>query len=547
MKKTLRRRRRQIQSKNSPRRGFVLIIVLVVVIVIALAAYTFSDLMIAHRQVTEVHGQRIQARMLAQSGVEAVKLYLMQDEATRGESGGHYNNQLYFQGAVVIPSQDPLDRGSFTVIAPLLDDNDPTLVGVRYGLEDESARVNLNLVLKADEIQPGAGRTLLMALPGMTEEAADAILDWMDADEDPRDFGAEFGDYYSTLQPAYEPRNGPIQTVEELLLVRGVFPEMLFGADFNRNGMVDPHERTNATSMGMGSAALTSTATTDSGDVSRGWAPYLTLYSSEKNANVDGIPRIKLNGDDLEALQAELSEVFSDEWTNFILAYRLYGPSDDDGSGPPQEANSTSAADLKLDLTQQPKGTFSQVLDLIDATVQVPGEGEEGRSQPETVVSPFTSDLLTMASYLPTLMDNVTTLEADSIPGRININQAPYEILLGIPGMTEEIAEQIINLRGAALEPDDTSRSHETWLVSEAIVSLDEMKNLLPFVCTSGDVYRAQIVGYFQGGGPSSRAEVVFDATGDTPRVLFWRDISHLGRGYALETLGVDLVGTLAQ
>ena len=258
------------------RRGVVLIIVLVVVIVIALAAYTFSDLMLAHRQVTEVNGQRVQTRMLAQSGVEAVKLYLMQDEATRLESGGHYNNPMFFQGSVVIPAPDAIDRGGFTVIAPLLDDNDPTLVGVRYGLEDESARVNLNLVLKADQFQPGTGRTFLMALPGMTEDVADAILDWMDEDEEPREYGAEFSDYYATLQPAYEPRNGPLQTVEELLLVRGVLPQLLFGADFNRNGMIDQHERANAASLGIVAGTTTISATdANSAGTSRGWAPYL--------------------------------------------------------------------------------------------------------------------------------------------------------------------------------------------------------------------------------------------------------------------------------
>ena len=238
-----------------------------------------------------------------------------------------------------------------------------------------------------------------------------------------------------------------------------------------------------------------------------------------------------------------MSEVFSDEWTNFILAYRLYGPSNDSGNG---GDNSMSPADLELDLTQEPKGTFGQILDLIGASVQVPAQGDGGTNQ-QTVDSPFGGELLTMSSYMDTLMDNVTTLDAESIPGRININQAPYEILLGVPGMTEEIVEQVINLRGAALEPDDTSHSHETWLLTAAVVSLEEMKSLLPFICAGGDVYRAQIVGYFQGGGPSSRAEVIFDATGDTPSVLFWRDISHLGRGHALETLGVDLVGVLAQ
>ncbi len=38
------------------------------------------------------------------------------------------------------------------------------------------------------------------------------------------------------LDPPYAPRNGPMETIEELLLVRGVTPELLFGVDANHNG-----------------------------------------------------------------------------------------------------------------------------------------------------------------------------------------------------------------------------------------------------------------------------------------------------------------------
>ena len=41
--------------------------------------------------------------------------------------------------------------------------------------------------------------------------------------------------------------------------------------------------------------------------------------------------------------------------------------------------------------------------------------------------------------------------------------------------------------------------------------------------------------------GSSSRIEAIIDATGTTPRVVFWRDLSNLGRGYALETFGIEL------
>jgi hypothetical protein len=66
------------------------------------------------------------------------------------------------------------------------------------------------------------------------------------------------------------------------------------------------------------------------------------------------------------------------------------------------------------------------------------------------------------------------------------------------------------------------------------------MKQMLPFVCAGGGVYRAQVVGYYDEGGPSARIEAVIEATNGPPRLLFWRNISHLGRGFPLETLGLD-------
>jgi hypothetical protein len=172
------------------------------------------------------------------------------------------------------------------------------------------------------------------------------------------------------------------------------------------------------------------------------------------------------------------------------------------------------------------------VLDLIGAKVQMSSEG----SRDATVLdSPFTEDGMTQ--YMSLLMDNVTVNPASSIPGRININQAPRAVLAGIPGMTDTIVSEILNRRDQ-LATDDPNRQHETWLLTEGIVTLDEMRSLMPFVNAGGDVYRAQVVGFYQGGAVAARAEVIFDATQTMPRVLFWRDISHLGRGYSLDTLG---------
>lgn len=145
-----------------------------------------------------------------------------------------------------------------------------------------------------------------------------------------------------------------------------------------------------------------------------------------------------------------------------------------------------------------------------------------------------------MQEYLPMLLDAVTTVDAETISGRININQASRTVLLTIPGMTEEIAEQIVGTRIADPIEADDSQACPLWPLVQGLVDLETMKNLEPYVCTGGSTYRAQVVGYFDGGGPFARVEVVIDATQSPAAVLSWKDMSHLGRGYPLEALGIE-------
>jgi DNA uptake protein ComE-like DNA-binding protein len=383
-------------------------------------------------------------------------------------------------------------------------------------------------------LQENAGRDLMMGLPGMTEDVADAILDWMDTDEESREYGCE-SEYYQTLEPPYYCKNGPLDTVEELLLVRGVTPQLLFGSDTNRNGNVDPHEMNQVGMLGAapGTTALdTSGVDTTLGSMDRGWVGYLTLYSQEKNMNSLGEPRIDLNMEDLTDLYDNIAATLNEDWAKFIVLYRQNGPYDGSGSG-------TDTALVEVDPSQPAKATFKQVLDLIGAKVQVPGQNDEN-----TVVGPvFPDSPVEMMLYLPLLMDAVAVVTEPAIPGRINVNQAPRALLMGIPGIEDTTVEEIISQRVMETSSEDEAAAmkHETWLLTMGIVTLDQMKMLSPFVCAGGDVYRAQIVGYYEDGSAASRAEVLFDATGAVPRVLSWRDISHLGRGYPLEVLGLRM------
>lgn len=575
--------RRMPRRRPAPRRGLVLLLVLVVIVILALSAYTFSDMMLTHYEAVEHNGRQVQARALVDSGLETVRMFLLQDKTTRAEAGGVYDNPAFFQALpVAYDDVSPEHTGSVTILAPTLDD-DGRMAGVRYGLEDESARINLNALvalfdnpasaaLMQGAQQAGAGggtnvgglagtggggstatssisgnasaglastatageeeevvatpspaRDLLMTLPGMTEDVADAILDWIDEDDEPRDFGAE-SEYYTTLDPPYAPRNGPLVSVEELLLVRGVTPALLFGHDQNRNGAIDPHEM-QSTSTADNLGVLSADAAL--GSLDRGWSAYFTLHSMESNTNAYGEPRIDLNGEDLQALHDQLTLALGEQQATFIVAYRL------SGAYTGTEAGETTIG--QLDLGAQGGTRITSVLELIDTKVQVQFVG----SDEPTVLAPA-FPLVSAESFLPNLMDNVTINPAATIPGRININRAPRSVLLGIPGMSEEIVEGILSAR-AGVDPaatDDPNWQHETWPLVQGIVTLDEMKLLAPFVTAGGDVYRAQVVGYFLDGQASARSEVIVDATGELPRVVFWRDISHLGRGYPLDILG---------
>jgi Type II secretion system (T2SS), protein K len=529
-------------NSASSRKGLVLILVLVVIAMLSLGAYSFTSLMLAHHEAAVVTGRQTQTRALVDSGVTTVQLFLAQPEADRLDQGGIYDNAEKFKGAVVLADDEPLERGCFSVVSPSMD-NEGNMSGLRHGLEDESTRLNLNVLLILDKQMAGAGRTLLMALPGMTEDIADAILDWLDTDDEPREFGAEV-DYYSGLTPPYGCKNGPVDTVEELLLVRGVTPQLLFGADINRNGQLDQHEMLEENNGG---------ASTDPAGF-RGWSAYLTLYSVEWNITPEGQPKVYLNTNDLSKLVEDLSAAgFPNEWITFIVAYRQAGPSSSGGGtgvggtgtgGNAGGAGATvggQAAWGELNMDLQPTTPIGSVLDLVGARVQYTFQqstNTTGVQAPTTLESPFTET--GVATYMAQLMDYVTVNPAATIPGRININQCPATVLAGIPGMTAEISDKILSQRTIDSASADPSRRYETWLLAEGIVTLAQMKVLMPFINGGGNAYRAQIVGYFQGGQAASRAEVVFDATSPLPRIVLWRDLTHLGRGYTLDTLGVN-------
>ncbi len=478
----------------------------------------------------------------------------MQDPKILLESGGLYANPKLFQGIMV--TDDPLAafRGRFTVLAPDLT-TDGYYGGVRYGIENESARLNLNTVLLADNSGEDGARKLLMTLPGMTESIADAILDWLDEDHDTRLLGAE-RDYYSSLDPPYAPRNGPIGSIEELLLVREVTPALLFGADLNRNTGIEAGEQP---------LTVIENVDNSTGYLNRGWAAYLTLDSAETNLRADGTPKIDVNMDNLEELHKLLVQALDRDMANFIIAFRQGGPYDGDEPGQP-------ASGITLDFTQQGRQKLNTILDLIGVSTQIAkpalgggggggggggegggggrnggggGEGGGGagggqnQNSRTVVAAAFADQPGAMQRYLPKLMDNLAVNAAPAIPGRLNVNQAPRLLLAGVPGLNSTAIDQIIANRDVTLGQQRPEQVHETWLLTDGIVKLEQMKRLMALVTTGGSVYRAQVVGFFDAEGPGDRMEVVIDATQKPPVVRRRWELRELGPGYSREVLGV--------
>jgi uncharacterized membrane protein YgcG len=574
--------KRAISKPFTSRRATVLLIVLVIIVLLALAAYTLVEMCVAENEATNRFGRSAQARAFAESGID-MAVTILSDPTERLQPEFVMNRPDALEAVVVKQSDVPRGRGRFSVIAG--DSSDPAAKGVRYGLTDESGKLNLNSLAlwqqnSALNINDTTARNFLLNLPYMTNDLADAILDFIDPDDTARQYGVE-SDYYSTLSPPYRAANGPLQSLDDLLLVKGVTPALLYGEDLNRNGVMDPGEDVNG-----------------DGYFDRGWSAYFTVYSAERNIQQDGSSRININQQDLPGLYDQLAGLLGVKQAQYIVAWRMNGAaattssgggggggrggsgggsgggssgssgsssskgsssssSSGGGSGggssgqtngssgnAPSRGNRNSGQTALRDGLQIPmppatgSHTFTSVYQVIGGTVRATVNGRA-----TTLTSPFSSSQSQIVTYLPQLLDQLTLTDDLFIQGRINVNTAPIQVLLGLPNMTVQLATQISAAQTAGSTSQAASsqspRATNAWLVMEGFCSANTMQGLDPYLTARGDVYRAQSVGYFDDGGPVVRLEAVIDAAVQPARILNIRDLSELGRGFTRQQLGV--------
>ena len=518
---------------TAPRRGgFVIVAVLMVVTVLSLAAYQYSALMDAEVMAAERIRKTAEAKALAESGVHAAMAYVADKDAFQGKLNSNpYDNPGAFQAVMVKEGQSARSNGRFSLVSiDYGQDSSAGSLPLRYGLVDEGGKLNVNALFALDS----SGKVLhdaLMKLPNMTDEIAWSIVDWIDPDEDPNAGGAE-SEYYSTLPHPYQAKNAPLDTVEELLLVKGVTPALLFGNDRNRNGKLDPGEDD-----GLG--------------FTPGWAAFLTVYSRERNVDVDGNPRINLNGNDLTQLQSDLADLIGQDLTTFVLAYRLFGSgsSGQGGQAQPKGGNAGrtvqgTMGDLQARVqkavasSQQPRQRISSLFALVSATVSIQEQMQQkggGGQQTTTITYQYRSPLADKSQQvdlLGKLLDKTTTMSGQELPAKVNINTAPQEVLLTLPGLTEADVDGIVAKRPQYTGGDtpDTVYGTIAWLLQDGTIPVATLQSLERYATARTQVYRVQSIGYFDEGGPMARVEAVIDVNQGKPRLVYYRDLTDLGR-----------------
>lgn len=106
----------------------------------------------------------------------------------------------------------------------------PQAEGITVRIYNHNGKINLN-ELSRPRMRGMLEKRLGTNAADQIDDLMDAWGDWVDLNNDASANGAEI-DYYESLETPYKPRNGRIETVEEILQIRG-FAEVFEGVDLD--------------------------------------------------------------------------------------------------------------------------------------------------------------------------------------------------------------------------------------------------------------------------------------------------------------------------
>ena len=433
--------------------GSVLVAVLWCLVLLSLVVISVLHTARMDLLVVKNYGDRIQAHYLAVAGIEKAKALLYQDAQQRSRSARNFSGALADS-----PEQFRdvrLGRGQFRVFHRGRPDEGG---GVLYGVSDEESRLDVN----------NASVEELGKLEGMTPDVTAAIIDWRDEDNTVSPGGAE-AEYYLSLQPPYQPRNGPVQTIRELLMVRGITSDSLLGRDRHQNGLLDS------------SGEEPDQTVSDLLDL--GWAGLLTVDALVNNVSAAGVDRVNIQSAD-EAALTGVKGITSDI-AKAIVAYR----------GQNRFSSVADLLDVVAAANQNQPGNPGQP----NAGPQnsPPGQGNPAQG---TASGPRVID----ENLLMDIADDLTTDSGSDLTGLVNINSASLEVLSCLPGLTRELAQAIISFRQS-----NGYLPNIAWLLKVPGVNRDILKQLAPRVTARSETFRILCEGKVTSTGARQRVQEI--------------------------------------
>ncbi len=202
-------------------RGIALLITLWLLVILSVMAFSFTSLVRTETYSTYAFKDGLENKYFAEAGIQrgiAEIFYRITAGSNKTPQGAQSGNDAVFQ----------VDGTSYT-----------ERIGeghYRISIADEGGKININSLSD----QTGVFLNTLLTNAGMKKEEADgvvdAILDWKDNDSDARLKGAET-EYYMSLPSPYKAKNKEMETLDELALVKGISPELLYG-DGQRKGLI---------------------------------------------------------------------------------------------------------------------------------------------------------------------------------------------------------------------------------------------------------------------------------------------------------------------
>lgn len=213
-------RRRLLVAPPPPpaaKRGSALIVVLWILIIVALIVSSFAFEMRLEARIITLQRKRFKADQLALAGVELAKsmLYFKEEDKTKGATGEKIiYEDPYLNEASKIADGIPVNFSEAF--------GDGT---VQLHIDYEEGRRNIKTMTHDDwkELFDQAG------IPNTDwDSLLDCLDDWQDENDEHHLNGAESDDPFYRKR-GYECKNAPVDTVDELLLIKGWTPEILYG------------------------------------------------------------------------------------------------------------------------------------------------------------------------------------------------------------------------------------------------------------------------------------------------------------------------------